>query len=698
MTSLRQDLLDLSPEALAALANPGFVKRAQKDVAQGTLPDIEQDADGAVTARYDDGHSATLGAGRSLREALCSCPASGLCRHRVTLVLAYQQWARATGEQTPAASLDAEAAEPWSPAAFDDAALAATLPPTVLSRAAKLAEVLPAVRLLAWQPEMPTPTAHLPTCTVRFFSRRSLAHARCDCSEGGNCVHVALAVWSFRQAERHQPGFAEQRLTLAPAVDGDAAGSVDPREEALQAGLDALAWQLWQEGSSQLPEALEWRLRQTSSLAQALGWRWVEEQIATLEQLLRAQQARSSQFHPEQLLSALTSLHARVQAARQARAQSAQGTPPAVPNGEILGLGVPGETELGHLRLVALGAEFWLASEEEGANLLFVDPDTQTVLVLARRWKREGDAVSLPKRRLLKQPLAKVAAGQILSKAARRAANGALNFYADGRHTQVMPLSLQSWDSILPPLRQSSARRLAERLRNALPDFVRPLQAAEHVHVVDINGVGDWHWDPARQILHARLCSGAGSLDEDNEDDDPLYLALPHSSAAPAAIDHLAQVLSGQFGPLRAVAGPVRLEGGLAVMRPLAVMTERCAVVLHSEPVATQDLPPSGTARQLPSSLRALHATRELLVHWLRQGLRHQRQDIDSRCASMAGTLAGSGWTQTARLLHSLPNALRRTDAALRLPAQLAGLALLVEEALRAYVESPSSPAEDGAA
>ena len=41
MTALRGDLLELTPEALTALANAGFVKRAQKDVAAGLLPVLE---------------------------------------------------------------------------------------------------------------------------------------------------------------------------------------------------------------------------------------------------------------------------------------------------------------------------------------------------------------------------------------------------------------------------------------------------------------------------------------------------------------------------------------------------------------------------------------------------------------------------------------------------------------------------------
>ena len=77
MTAVRGDLLELTPEALTALANAGFVKRAQKDVAAGLLPLLETADDGTVSARFDDGVRTSLPPGRTLRDAQCSCPAGG---------------------------------------------------------------------------------------------------------------------------------------------------------------------------------------------------------------------------------------------------------------------------------------------------------------------------------------------------------------------------------------------------------------------------------------------------------------------------------------------------------------------------------------------------------------------------------------------------------------------------------------------
>ena len=97
----REDLLELTPQALTALANAGFVKRAQREVAAGQLPTLSIDDQGVVTAVFDDGVETRFPPGVGLHDAQCNCPASGMCRHRVTLVLAWQAGFHAADDSTP---------------------------------------------------------------------------------------------------------------------------------------------------------------------------------------------------------------------------------------------------------------------------------------------------------------------------------------------------------------------------------------------------------------------------------------------------------------------------------------------------------------------------------------------------------------------------------------------------------------------
>lgn len=711
--ALRADLLELTPEALTALANAGFVKRAQKDVAAGLLPTLETGADGTVQAQFDDGVRTSLPPGRTLRDAQCSCPASGMCRHRVMLVLAYQARAASAKADAPAAAPEEASAEPdgaWSPAQFDDAVLAASLAPSVLEQANKLAAARPVVGVQAWRSASAPPVARLPMCSVRFFSRSSLVHARCDCKQGSGCAHVVIAVWAFRQAGALAPGSAEVMVEVQPnaSANGDAGDAVPQPSSvmqgeaalALRAQVDALLLSLWLDGSSQPAMALAARFEAVRDQVRAQGWSWVDDALDELWQLLQAQQARSSRFEPLRLLRVLTELWARLQAAAHAgRPQQPGSARAALPASQILGIGVKGEVALDHLRLVSLGAELWSDESAEGASILFADPDTQNVTVLERHWSREGDAAAggaapnLMNRRVAGFPLRQLASGQVITKTATRRANGLVDITAGARQTGVLPLSPKSWDDLVAPLRQDSVAALVAHLREAQPDFVRPRQAASgssagasgqlHVAAFERMEVASCHWDAAAQVLHARLGQAAredSATDEAGTDDDDqcLHLALPHRAVSPGAVDALARTLAGEHGPLRAVAGTVHLQGDRAVMQPLALLTAQRAVVLQVEAAAPQPLGLQSDTEEAPALNALAGDTLELLSLWLRQGLRHQSGGALSRAQAQVMRLKQAGLGKSSTLLAAVLENMRSSQRP-ALVAQLAMLGLLMQ-------------------
>ena len=735
---IRDDLLELTPEALTALANAGFVKRAQKDVAAGAVPALAVDGDGTVHASFADGVRTSLPPGRTLRDAACNCTASGMCRHRVMLVFAYQASMRGneaavpgevraggddkTGQAdtrdesicnpddvargaTGAGSDDAppgddtngtsSADRAWSPADFDDAALVASFAPSVLEQAARMAAARPAVTVQPWSGAQSSPVARLPMCTVRFFSRRSLAHARCDCRQGSGCAHVVLAVWAFRQAGASADGVPETIVEVrAPAGEADECGDDrsplrDDAAHALIADLDRLVHALWLDGSSQPPIALAARVESLRGRLRERGWQWVDDALDEAWQLVHAQHARSSRFEPLRLVRVLAELWARLRAALSAATQR-EGA--AVPARQMLGIGVKGEVELDHLRLVSLGVELWADDAEEGASVLFADPDTQTVMVLTRNWPRAADvaaggrAPDLAGRRVAGFPLRQIAAGQVVTKTAKRRANGAVDIAAGIRQTGVLPLSPTSWDDLVAPIRQPGIAALVAHLRDALPDFVRPRQAANgaaagaagslHVVAFEPMVVRSVHWDAAAQVLHARLAQGEGGT-ADVGGNDVLHLALPHRAVAPGAVDALARALSGEWGALRALAGTVRLHAGTAVMRPLAVLTAQRAVVLQTEATAPQPLPLAGGRESLPALVALAEDTLALLAEWLRQGMRHQGGGAIERALAQATRLERAGLAHAGRLLRALADGLRGAQSASIL-AQLGSLTLLL--------------------
>ena len=84
---MRSDLLAWTAEALAAEFNPGLVKRAERELLAGLGPELSVEAGDTVVGRFPDGVTVRLPAGVALGRAACSCGATGICRHRLAVVL-----------------------------------------------------------------------------------------------------------------------------------------------------------------------------------------------------------------------------------------------------------------------------------------------------------------------------------------------------------------------------------------------------------------------------------------------------------------------------------------------------------------------------------------------------------------------------------------------------------------------------------
>lgn len=154
MNSLRPELLELTPQALTALSNAGFVKRSLKELENGNVPEISHE-NGALIATFSDGVRTQLANGQALKEAQCTCGASGMCRHRVVLVLSYQRLCttvQPTGKE-----------EEWDPAIWLEEL--ATLPDATRKRAQALVAKGITIELFCTPGEIPS--ARLPMSDVR---------------------------------------------------------------------------------------------------------------------------------------------------------------------------------------------------------------------------------------------------------------------------------------------------------------------------------------------------------------------------------------------------------------------------------------------------------------------------------------------------------------------------------------------------
>lgn len=630
----REDLLALTPQAISALSNPGLVKRAQREADAGAAPRLEELADGTVVGTSADGAVARLAPGRGLKDASCTCGASGVCRHRVATALAYPAFAAAHGPAVAQAQAPEEAS--WSPGTLDDATLARVLPRRELERAE-------AVRRSGYVAQVQrgtfraddVPRVALATCTVRFLVPRELSFARCDCSLGGPCAHLALAAWAFREADLRAARAREVDVEVGGAgVHAAAAGALEAAR--------ALGRHVLLEGTVHAAAGTAGRFALARARVGTAAMTWVRSVLDDVQDSLAAYEARSARYTPAGLAALLAELAARVTA-------GGAGTG-ALPARVVLGTDEAAETRLEHLRLVSLGARVTAQGRERHVELVLADPGAAGLLVLRRAFSpTEGaapeDGPALARRAgVAGTTLGLLAQGQLVTTGATRLPDRQVVLTTRGlQRTSVAPQT-GAWDALPRPLFVADTAELAATLGERPPRFLRPRLRAEQVHAFALGRVLDLGYAPGAQVLRARVEDGAGR---------PFLLELAHRSAAPGALDALSEALGARP---RFVSGEARLEGGTVVVEPLAVACEGARIiVLDLEPARNE--PTMRIVEEAPSASPLGAVVREVqgcLAEAAHHGLRHLPPTWQQRRADVEERARAAGLDALGELLERL--------------------------------------------
>lgn len=619
---MRADLLALTPEAIAALANVGLVKRAQKELEQGKGPRLEEASDGTVIGHFDDGVVARLPPGVTLRECLCTCVASGVCRHRVAVALAYRAFASDAALPTTA-----------SPADIDDATLERFLPKRTLDDARAIARrgmVIEVIQAAGSDP----PTARLAACTVRFFGAANPEHARCDCATGQGCVHVALAVWAFRASDPTRP---TQMIDLRPTRT--------PRHDAADAEAMTLVEDVLAGGVVNAREALAQRFVLAREPLVAARQQWLVDALDDLELALQRYRARSARYRASDVLTLAAELVARGRAARSPSAE----LPPSV----VLGEGEAAETKLDRLRLLALGCRFDADGDTRSVEISFADPDTGTVLVLDKTWSFDPgeatpDAPTLARRTLGPGPIHLLAKGQLVTRVAKRRANRVLAL-GQGAHgaTSLTPQT-GDFDLLPRPLRVDRLADLEPVFASRAPRLVRARVRAEDVHVFRVGAVDGVFYDAGAQVLIAHVRDPDGRA---------FMVRRDHRRVAPRALDELGRALLGTYGSVRWIAGATRIEGGTFVVDPTLVSADR-VIVPDVEDATPTDLPRGRTSSPADAIGQRLDAAWSILEEVIQLGLRGTTPTFAARAQASLADLRSHGLARLADQLERATGAL----------------------------------------
>ncbi|MBS2038618.1 hypothetical protein JST97_26800 [bacterium] len=339
---MRADFRGLTPEALAAMANWGLVKRAQREPAPELL--LEE---GGLRALFADGNRCFFPDAQPATQGHCSCAAAGWCRHLIGALLAC-----AGSEPKP---------QPAEFVAVDMGRVEKLLGKRLWTKA--LAEK---ARGLSAEVLGPPWQVRLPGCTVRFLLGSDVDYGKCDCQLKGPCLHLALAAWAFNQ-QAGQPGRVLWQGSSQPTALDQTELWLEQLLEAGVAGSAAL-WEVW--GS---------RVR-----AEIFGCSWLRVLVEEILQLGQAYAQAASHYSSGRWLYCLLSLALRLRDG----------------SSYLLGRDVAWEQELEHSRLFALGCRrraqdvqlFW--ADESGQVLVQLLPaGSESVPALGRLSEAAGSQV-----------------------------------------------------------------------------------------------------------------------------------------------------------------------------------------------------------------------------------------------------------------------------------------------------------------
>jgi hypothetical protein len=580
----RADLLALSPDDLAVLTNRGTVKRALRELEAGEVQgELDEAADGTVTARWSDGLECRLPAGEVVAEGRCTCAAAGLCRHIVRTVLAYQR--RATDAAGADGARDADAADSssapasWDPGQIGDDALAAAFKAAALARARAEFEQGLLVELI--RGAKPSARFHSPPHTVRFLVPGDIRYTHCDCAEPPPCRHVPAAVWAFRRLD-------------AEAVSGlvTTQGAAPPVPDDILDDVDAALLEWVEQGLSSAPAAWGDRLTRLEALCRGADLVWPAEAIAEFAREFERYRTHDALFDPARAAGLIGELVVRCDAIRSDTR--------AVPSLLVRGTRSDRPAEIGSARYVGLGCGVRVARKSVELVAYLQDADTGTVAAITREFADPPAGSAEPLRdfaRLAETPvvkgasLAAVGAGQLMIQGAKRTPGHRL---VVGRGRAAVNPQACAWEQLRPPCLAEDFDELRARLALLPPAPLRPRRVAEDVHAVAVSSVRESGFDAAAQAVRATVVDARGAAAE---------LEHPYHSRGRGGVEVLlARLAEGPPEALRFVAGPARLTPRGLVLAPTALVFQEGASRRMIQPWVARAGEPSAAASISPAA------------------------------------------------------------------------------------------------
>lgn len=546
----RADLLALTADDLSTLTNRGTLKRAERELDENEhTAELALSPEGELTARWSDGMECVIPAGAPLSEGRCSCPASGLCRHLVRTVLAYQ---RQTATTCPVA---ASPSGPWGPEQVSDDDLAGHYRADALARLREQFRQGTVVELL--RGTKPAARFLLEGRLVRFLVPGDLRYTWCDCGEAAPCSHVPLAVWAFRQ-------LGPERTSAVLAVGDKPA----PAPAALLNDVEAALGQLAEHGVSAAPASWPARLARLETACRDADLVWPAEVLAELAMQQERYAGHDALFAPERVAELTGELVARLDAIRA--------DTDAIPQALVRGGRSDRPQPLGSGRFIGLGCQATPAGRRAGKGRVTLtaylqDSETGSVVVVSKEFAGPAQDTGEPPRPFadLAQAsavkgtsFATLGTGQLLLKGGKRTAGHQL---LPGRASAAVVPQTLDWQGLRPPVLVEDVAELEARLDARPPSALWPRRAGEDFHVCAIARAEGGRFCSMTQTVQAVLFDAKGRR---------LPLMHPFTARGQSGAEALLALLTSRPDTVRFVSGRVRRSAGGLVIHPVCLVYE----------------------------------------------------------------------------------------------------------------------------
>ncbi|WP_017863166.1 hypothetical protein [Leptospira santarosai] len=522
---MRQDILSLSLQELEILTSKGTVNRALKDIESGIKSEWKETENGNIEVVWEDSVVCVLPESVSIQEADCTCLSTGVCRHIVRTVVAYQ---KRTADYKPDVT--------WNPGNVTDENLRSFITASSFAKAKSIFDSGVVVEL----DRTGVPFAKIHGIgTVHFPVPNDIRYARADCKGALADQAIVIAVLAFRIT------YEEKKLVSTNVQGTDVSSQITDR-------ADEIFTEMALFGLQGVGEYLKDRLSQLERSCIEEGLIWPADILSELKEEYSKYVAHDSLFDPDQIVYLLGEWFVRMDALKSDQ-------------GEVPSLIISGDTKIYSSELISrsltgLGSGIRVLKKGLAIRSYFADSKSEEIL-LYEHFLEDPFEETIGNIPVLKGvSLLDFGKSSIVSSSIKKTAAGRLQF----SNKAVLNPQAFHFDSLSAKIVSEDFHKTIRIISEKPPRSLGPRWAAENFYVFKIEGFDNFHFDTVLQRFHLEIADKNGSTAD---------VYLPYFGRAKNGLENLKHALDDSV--LHYVCGTASVVTGRLQIRPISFVIEQ---------------------------------------------------------------------------------------------------------------------------